>query len=772
MKRKTPHHMKTTLPTTLKHFLLVILVFCTSAAALAQNNSPITGFVLVNADTGEDLVSLTEGIQLDHCEFASLSLSIRALIDPNRQNEVQSVFLAIDGPEDVAYGRTENVAPYALFGDLNSMFNGEHFLAGEYALKAVPYSEVNAGGEQGERLSININFARDLPVFSPQFELIDATANTVISSLADGAVIDNAITTTTNVSLRAIVNADCYPEIESVFLKLEGPVNYGRTENLEAYALFGDLDGDFIGRDLPAGSYTFSVIPYTEDNAGGERGETVRYNFEIIDQDTTGLTFVPDDALEQFFIDQGLDDALDDYVVTANLQSETQVLVTGVRDFTGLEAMQELTSLECNECSFDTIDLSQNLSLETIAIHLNPDLTELDISNNTALTDVRCSASDLTTINFPIDTRLTNLELWGNPRLMDIDFSNLSFMESLDISDTGIEILNINTASRNITADNLTNLTEITFPPFLYNLSLVNSGLKELNLDTVVLVSSLNCSGSENLELIDIKGAFDDLFRDVNRIDISNCPKLTCIEVLDLNTARRNDQEGNWIKDDTAEYTLYCGTSTTDEIAFKNTLNIIDRETNELLAVVASGDEIDFSLFEDKTICFEIEPNEESDNLIKSAVVTLDGPQKSRDFFNGTGPYKTCDDMCIFSCDYLRLNPGLYTLQGFPYTESSRTGELGIISTITFTVSDDNTTNRMIEAQLYPNPAKDLITIDIPQGTPQNDILIVDIYGKQVKKVAAQTGSNQIDVSTLSPGIYFILTETDLGTSRQKLIVQ
>ncbi len=439
--------MKTTLPTTLKHFLLVMLVFCTSAAALAQNNSPITGFVLVNADTGEDLVSLTEGIQLDQCEFASLSLSIRALIDPNRQNEVQSVFLAIDGPEDAAYGRTENVAPYALFGDLNSMFNGRMFLQGKYALKAVPYSEVNAGGEEGERLNINISFAIDLPAVSSQFELIDATTNTVISSLSDGAIIDNAITTTTNVSLRAIVNADCHPNIASVFLKLDGPVNYGRTENLEAYALFGDVDGDFIGRDLPAGSYTFSVIPYTEDNAGGIRGETISYAFEVVEKDTSGLTFVPDDNLEQFFIRTGFDDVLDDYILTENLENVTALFASGVADRTGLEACINLTTFDCAGCNLDALDLSLFPQLNQLRL-LTPSSTDhrIDLSKAPLLELIEFAFMDFVELDLSPLTELNDLEVY-NTRLSSqthLDLSQNTNLEIISFQENSFETINLN----------------------------------------------------------------------------------------------------------------------------------------------------------------------------------------------------------------------------------------------------------------------------------------------------------------------------------------
>ena len=84
-------------------------------------------------------------------------------------------------------------------------------------------------------------------------------------------------------------------------------------------------------------------------------------------------TFIPDDNFEQALIDLGLDDILDDSVITANIE-EVSLLdlnclmifdITGIEDFTNLEI------LNLSNNFLDNIDLSQNNNL-----------TELDISSN------------------------------------------------------------------------------------------------------------------------------------------------------------------------------------------------------------------------------------------------------------------------------------------------------------------------------------------------------------------------------------------------------
>ena len=84
-------------------------------------------------------------------------------------------------------------------------------------------------------------------------------------------------------------------------------------------------------------------------------------------------TFIPDDNFEQALIDLGLDDILDDSVITANIE-EVSLLdlnclmildITGIEDFTNLEI------LNISNNFLDNVNLSQNNNL-----------TELDISSN------------------------------------------------------------------------------------------------------------------------------------------------------------------------------------------------------------------------------------------------------------------------------------------------------------------------------------------------------------------------------------------------------
>jgi|GEM_PF-2141391 len=67
--------------------------------------------------------------------------------------------------------------------------------------------------------------------------------------------------------------------------------------------------------------------------------------------------------------------------------------------------------------------------------------------------------------------------------------------------------------------------------------------------------------------------------------------------------------------------------------------------------------------------------------------------------------------------------------------------------------------------KIYPNPANNKITID---ATDVTDVKFFDVLGKQI----ISTKTNDVDVSNLPEGVYFIQVKTNASTSTQKVIVQ
>mgnify|MGYP001027054689 FL=1 len=75
-----------------------------------------------------------------------------------------------------------------------------------------------------------------------------------------------------------------------------------------------------------------------------------------------------------------------------------------------------------------------------------------------------------------------------------------------------------------------------------------------------------------------------------------------------------------------------------------------------------------------------------------------------------------------------------------------------------------STTNFSNSTTIYPNPVRNILTID---GVIVKDVVIYSIYGKEVLNISNQ---NNVDVSTLSKGIYFIKVSDGINSSTKQFI--
>ncbi len=75
-----------------------------------------------------------------------------------------------------------------------------------------------------------------------------------------------------------------------------------------------------------------------------------------------------------------------------------------------------------------------------------------------------------------------------------------------------------------------------------------------------------------------------------------------------------------------------------------------------------------------------------------------------------------------------------------------------------------STTNFSNSTTIYPNPVRNILTID---GVIVKDVVIYSICGKEVLNISNQ---NNVDVSSLSKGIYFIKVSDGINSSTKKFI--
>ncbi|MBK8585629.1 MAG: T9SS type A sorting domain-containing protein [Bacteroidetes bacterium] len=71
--------------------------------------------------------------------------------------------------------------------------------------------------------------------------------------------------------------------------------------------------------------------------------------------------------------------------------------------------------------------------------------------------------------------------------------------------------------------------------------------------------------------------------------------------------------------------------------------------------------------------------------------------------------------------------------------------------------------------KLFPNPASDKLLIEINSGILQK-ITVYDLTGKLVQTFSCNTSSQELDISTLSPGLYFLDVISDQRTFRKRFV--
>ncbi len=112
----------------------------------------VTGFVLVDADTDEDLRALNDDDVIDLGNVPP-HLNVRAIIASDEGQRAEHVVLQV---EEFGVRRKEAVPPFALFGDLGGDYLPGTFMQGTQVLTAIPYGLDGDPDQPGDALSISL----------------------------------------------------------------------------------------------------------------------------------------------------------------------------------------------------------------------------------------------------------------------------------------------------------------------------------------------------------------------------------------------------------------------------------------------------------------------------------------------------------------------------------------------------------------------------------------------------------------------------------------
>ena len=129
-----------------------------SGEDISESTPEETGLTVGLYDTHEDtlIAPLEDGTQIQASEVAGKNLGISASVpEDSVYSEVESVFLNLN---DGQFTRTENVDPYALFGDNDGdYFQGGIDLQGEHTVAFELYSQDDLGGEMLGNMNVDFS---------------------------------------------------------------------------------------------------------------------------------------------------------------------------------------------------------------------------------------------------------------------------------------------------------------------------------------------------------------------------------------------------------------------------------------------------------------------------------------------------------------------------------------------------------------------------------------------------------------------------------------
>ena len=257
--------------------------------------------------------------------------------------------------------------------------------------------------------------------------------------------------------------------------------------------------------------------------------------------------------------------------------SQTTILgLTGPGDkissLKGIELFTNLESLSCNSNNLTDLDVSKNTALTYLACQGNK-LSSLDVSNNTELTTIMCYENQLQNLNLGNISKLNRLSCHVN-QLTNLDIHNNTDLEWLECSQNQLSELNVgrNAAltrlvcyGNNLTSLNVQNNTELKV------MICHENQLNTLDVGKNTLLEELNCNNNQ-----------------LTSLDLRNNPKLTSLQC-------QKNSLNNLIVIGNPELTfLYCHDNqlTNLDLSRNTQLNKLRTENNQLAQLDISGSDI------------------------------------------------------------------------------------------------------------------------------------------------------------------------------------
>ncbi|MEO0824678.1 MAG: ExeM/NucH family extracellular endonuclease [Cyanobacteria bacterium J06642_9] len=255
----------------------------------SDNTSTDLEIAIYDADSDTVITTLEGDDEILASDLFGRNVTIAAFVpDDSVFANVESMFLELN---DGQVTQTENVEPYALFGNNGNNYRGGGvglLPQGDNTIEFDLYAQNRLRGDLLGTVTRNFTIIDDISgSLGIDVALFDADTDQLLTPLEEGDEILASTLAGKNVTIAAFVPDDSllFGQVESMFLDLnDGQVT--QTENVEPYALFGNNGNNYRGGGvglLPQGDNTIEFDLYSRNNLNGDLLGTVARNFTIVD---------------------------------------------------------------------------------------------------------------------------------------------------------------------------------------------------------------------------------------------------------------------------------------------------------------------------------------------------------------------------------------------------------------------------------------------------------------------------------------------------------
>lgn len=321
-------------------------------------------------------------------------------------------------------------------------------------------------------------------------------------------------------------------------------------------------------------SFTLNLEGNCQNDLEGEKDETYEEN----------KTYIADLEFEKFLIEEGLDDVVDNFVLTSSIAG-VGYLNASNRNINALVGIEEFINLEglsvANNKISGVLDLSNNPKLVDVILPFNP-ITELYLNNNPALENLWIYET----------YTLEKLEISNSPNLYSLTTHN-NKIESYDLKNSP-NIFNLRIWDGQLKELDLSHLSKLEYLVAWNAFEDSNEGEITLPLESSLKVVAL---GSNRLQQVDLSNSkkIKRLDLDSNELSAVDVSQNTALEYLALSNNNLQSLDLSTIDD------LYWLR------AHNNSLNCIQVNENQLNSIPPSCQDLgipDFSE-ENEESCYD-----------------------------------------------------------------------------------------------------------------------------------------------------------------------